>query len=90
MNKCWYIYILECNDGSFYTGIATNLERRVTEHNSSATVSAKYTRYRRPVKLIYKEVARSRSVALTREREIKKLSRANKQILIASGRIAQR
>lgn len=79
----WYVYIVTCADGSYYTGSTKNIERRVAEHNSSNTISAKYTRYRRPVILVYKEIYQSHSEALKRECEIKKLSRDKKYQLIA-------
>ncbi len=63
--------MLECADGTLYTGIATDLERRLEEHNSSPR-GAKYTRARRPVKLVYTEAYKDRSSASKREYEIKK------------------
>jgi len=78
----WWVYILRCADGSLYTGICTNVERRVEEHNSS-TKGAKYTRARRPVKLVYQEQSESRSAASKREAEIKKLPRAKKLALLS-------
>ncbi len=77
----YYIYILECADNTFYTGITTDLERRVFEHNSSS-LWAKYTKSRRPVKLIYSEKYENRSLASKREIEIKKLSKKQKNELI--------
>ena len=67
----YYVYILKCADDTLYTGITTELKRRITEHNGSAK-GAKYTRVRRPVKLIYSELYDSRSAALKREYKIKK------------------
>jgi len=63
--------MLECDDGTLYTGIATDLERRIEEHNHSPK-GAKYTRTRRPVKLVYSESYADRSAASKREYEIKK------------------
>ena len=77
----WYVYIVECSDGSFYTGITTDTDRRILEHNFSLK-SAKYTRSRRPVKLVYKEEALSRSAASKREYQIKKFKRNKKKNLI--------
>lgn len=77
----YYIYILECADTSLYTGITTDLERRVIEHNSSQ-LWAKYTSARRPVKLVYFEEVENRSLASKRENEIKKLSKTQKNELI--------
>ena len=77
----YYLYILECADKSLYTGIATDLERRVKEHNSSPE-GAKYTRGRRPVKLVYSKKFRNRSTASKAESKIKMLSRQEKLKLI--------
>ena len=85
----WHIYILKCADGSFYTGIAKNIQRRIDQHNTSNSVGAKYTRTRRPVELVYSEEFTTRSDALKRENEIKKLTREYKEALI-TGRVAQR
>jgi len=81
VNSSWYIYIVECCDGSFYTGITTDIDRRVLEHNFSFK-AAKYTRSRRPVRLVYKESVSNRSEASKREYQIKKMKRKNKQTLI--------
>ncbi len=81
----WFVYILKCADDSFYTGIATNLERRISEHNGRGTVGAKYTRGRRPVVLVYQETVKTRSDALIRENEIKRLPRLKKKHLIDLG-----
>jgi len=78
----WYIYILKCKDGTYYTGIAKDLERRIAEHNGVGSAGAKYTRSRRPVILSYHEIAPTRSEALIRENKIKRLSRKNKERLI--------
>jgi putative endonuclease len=77
----WHVYILECADGSLYTGIARDLEARLVAHNSGS--GAKYTRGRRPVRLLYQETAVDRGSALRREALLKKLSRADKLQLIA-------
>ncbi|MEZ4156550.1 MAG: GIY-YIG nuclease family protein [Candidatus Paceibacterota bacterium] len=76
-----FVYILRCADGSLYTGYARDLARREEEHNSSP-LGAKYTRGRRPVKLIYSERLPTRSAALKREAEIKRLTRTQKLSLI--------
>ncbi|MES9869966.1 MAG: GIY-YIG nuclease family protein [Sedimenticola sp.] len=78
----WYIYILQCSDDSLYTGVTTDLERRVQEHNESPR-GARYTRARRPVKLVYAEAWNTRSLACQREAEIKQLSRPEKISLIS-------
>jgi putative endonuclease len=78
-----YVYILECSDKSLYTGTTNNLEKRIKEHNNT-TSGAKYTRGRRPVKLVYAETCSTLSIALKREAEIKKLSRSEKLHLISA------
>ena len=75
-----FVYILECRDGTYYTGWTTDVEARVKTHNSGT--GAKYTRSRLPVKLVYFEQVEDRSAALKREAAIKKLSRLKKEKLI--------
>jgi len=77
----WQVYILKCADGTLYTGITTNLERRVSEHDSSA-LGAKYTSGRRPVKLVYSKKFKNRSLASSEEVRIKNLTRMQKLELI--------
>ena len=79
--KEWYVYIVKCADGSLYTGITVDKERRVIEHNTS-NKGAKYTRSRRPVHLVYSETHLNRSLAPKRESAIKKLSRTEKLTLL--------
>lgn len=79
--KRWFVYILKCSDDTLYTGITTDLKRRVYEHNNSPK-SAKYTRIRRPLELIYFECCDDRSSASKREVEIKQLSRIEKLFLV--------
>ncbi len=79
----WQVYILECADGSLYTGIATDLPRRLLQHNGELFGGPKYTRGRRPVTLRWSDTAADRSAALQREAAIKKLSRQEKLRLIA-------
>ena len=81
MNSSWKVYIVECSDGSYYTGITTDTQRRLLEHNFSFK-SAKYTRSRRPVKLVYEEASQNRSTASKREYQIKKMKRKDKAVLI--------
>jgi putative endonuclease len=82
-----YVYILECADKTLYTGCAINIEKRIREHNKSRA-GARYTRGRRPVKLVYVELCSSHSKALRREAEIRKLSRVQKLLLI-NGKLGQ-
>lgn len=79
----YQVYILRCADGTLYTGITTQLERRVSEHNKGT--ASKYTRSRLPVTLVYWEKAQDRSRATKRELEIKKWSREKKNALIKKG-----
>lgn len=77
----YYVYIVQCSDTTLYTGITTNIERRLHEHNTSSK-GAKYTRNRRPVILMYSEECENKSIASKREYQIKKLTRENKLKLI--------
>jgi len=79
MNK-WVLYILRCADGSLYTGITTDLKKRVEKHNAGK--ASKYTRAKIPVKVVHRENFPGKSSALRREIEIKKLSRQDKLKLI--------
>ena len=79
----WFVYIVETSDKfkSFYTGYTNNLKKRIYNHNYTSR-GAKYTRTRRPVKLVYKEIYESKLVAFHRERVIKKLTRKEKERLV--------
>jgi len=77
----WHVYMVCCRDNSYYTGITTDLKRRIDEHNSQKK-GARYTRSRRPVELVYFEKAASRSIATRRECQIKKLTLTSKKQLI--------
>lgn len=79
MSEYW-VYILRCGDGTLYTGIARDVERRVQAHNAGR--GAKYTRSRRPVEPVYRERAEDRSAALRREAAIKAMTRREKLTLI--------
>lgn len=81
MPKSWLVYILKCQDNSYYTGITNDLTHRIKQHNSGK--GAKYTRGRRPVKLVFHEKCEDHSAALKREGAIKKLSRQQKIELIS-------
>ncbi len=78
------LYILECTDGSLYTGIAVDVARRLAQHNGEKPKGARYTAARRPVKLVYEAKFPSRSEALKEEIRIKRLTRDQKQALIAA------
>ena len=83
-----YVYIVECHDGTYYTGYTTDVERRVGEHNDGT--GAKYTRGRTPVELVHTESFDSKSAAMSREYEIKQLTRREKERLVASSAVADR
>jgi len=82
LDAAWCVYILECADTTLYTGIASDLQRRLSQHNGELAGGPKYTRGRRPVRLLWSVGAPDRSAALQREAAIKKLSRAEKLRLI--------
>lgn len=84
MEKEWVLYMLRCRDGSLYTGITNNLEKRLEAHRSGK--GAKYTRGRCPLELVYTEKCEDKSAALKREVEIKKLSRDEKIQLIGANK----
>ena len=75
----WVVYMLECADESLYTGITTNLERRLAEH--AAGKGAKYTRGRGPFRLVYSEICAGRAEATRRETAIKLMDKAKKRLL---------
>ncbi|MFH1233384.1 MAG: GIY-YIG nuclease family protein [Patescibacteria group bacterium] len=77
----YYLYILKCTDKTLYTGITTNLKRRIVEHNSSK-LGARYTSSRRPVKLVYSKKFKNRSIASKEEAKVKKLKKSKKLQLI--------
>lgn len=79
----YFVYVLECADGTYYTGVATDVARRVIEHNTSLR-GARYTKARRPVALRHSEACGDRSAALKREHEIKRLTRAQKNALFSA------
>ena len=77
-----HIYIVQCADGTLYTGYASDVDKRVAAHNAGK--GAKYTAGRRPVSLVYSESFESKSAALKREHQLKKLPRVSKDLLISS------
>ncbi len=82
MESVWYLYILRCKDDTLYTGITTDVEKRLEAHRSGR--GAKYTRGRAPLELVYREQCGTHSDALKRECQIKALSRREKETLILS------
>lgn len=81
----YFVYIIQCNDQTLYTGITTDLDRRINEHNNSK-LGAKYTKVRRPVNLVYSKEFIDRSEASKEESKIKKLSRQEKLDLLKNFR----
>jgi putative endonuclease len=81
MNQQWYVYIVRCADGTLYTGISTDLVRRIEEHNGTGK-GARYTRGRQPVELVYSERVVDRSEAGRREYLIKQMNQDQKRALI--------
>ncbi len=84
----WYVYMLRCADDTLYTGVATDLDARVSTHNAGK--GAKYTRGRRPVVLVYQEAAIDRAAAQRREAEIKRMRLEIKRQLVESQRGARK
>jgi len=85
MKNMYYLYILECADKTLYTGITTDLKRRIAEHNDSK-LGSKYTSARRPIKLAYSKKFKNRSLASKEEARIKKLKKFEKLELIKKSR----
>ena len=79
-NSPWLVYIAECKDKTLYTGIALDAEKRIKVHNT--TNRCRYTRFRKPLKLVYKETCANQYLALKREQEIKSFTRDKKLELI--------
>ena len=84
MSGIWYLYVVRCSDDTLYTGVTTDLKRRLKEHNTGKR-GAKYTKTRRPVKLVYYELYQSRSNAQKAEHKFKKLTRIQKEKIIIRG-----
>jgi len=86
----WYLYLIKCHDGSLYTGITADVARRFAEHQHDKGAGAKYLRGRGPLVLVFQKKLGSRSLALSVERKVKKLSKAKKEELITvSARLDQ-
>lgn len=85
MTSTWYVYIIECADDTWYTGVSTDVARRFKEHASGGAKAAKYLRGRGPLNLVHREPAASRSEAQSLEQRIKSLSKAEKKRVVTSG-----
>jgi putative endonuclease len=83
MNNTWHVYIVQCADTTLYTGIARDVQKRLRQHNGEQAGGPKYTRGRRPVRLMWSDETPNQSAALQREAAIKKMSRDDKLRLIA-------
>jgi len=81
----WYVYIIRCSDGSFYTGITTDPGRRFRQHDAGN--GAKYFRGRKPLKIVYQEGDHTRSSAARRELQIKRMTHGEKHVLIDAAAI---
>jgi len=81
MNSLYVVYMLECGDGTYYIGVTRDLNRRLSEHNEGKK-GAKYTKVRRPVRVVYSELAIDRSAALKREYALRQLTRVQKSALV--------
>lgn len=79
----WYLYLIRCRDNSLYTGITTDVSRRFTEHQAGGKTGARYLRGRGPLELVFHHVLGNHSIALTIENQVKRLAKADKEILIA-------
>ena len=82
--KIWIIYLLECGDKTLYCGITNKIENRLKQHMGELPGGAKYTRSRKPLKVVYQEEVNSRSEALKRELIIKKMSKRTKLNLVTN------
>ena len=82
-NADWFVYLIRCADGSLYTGISTDVERRFKEHQGGGRKGAKYLRGRGPLKLTYQRRIGAHPAALAEERAIKRLKKREKEALIA-------
>ncbi|MFH1395173.1 MAG: GIY-YIG nuclease family protein [Candidatus Omnitrophota bacterium] len=83
----FYTYIIECRDGSYYTGYTNDLKRRVKQHNGELKGSAKYTRGKRPVRVVWYREYRYLKSAVKTEYKIKKLTRRQKELLVEGVRL---
>ena len=78
----WYLYLIRCHDGTLYTGISTDVDRRFAQHQGKGDAGSKYLKGRGPLSLVFKEKLGSRSLALKAEHRVKKMTKARKEKLI--------
>ena len=86
----WYVYMVRCRDGSLYTGITTDVRRRLAEHRENGNAGAKYLRGRGPLTLVLQKSIGSRSMALSVERKVKKLPKIKKEELLQGDTFIER
>ena len=79
----WYLYLIRCRDGTLYTGISTDVDRRFAQHQGAGNTASKYLKGRGPLSLVFQENLGSKSMALKVERRVKRMSKARKEKLIA-------
>ena len=83
----WYLYLVRCHDGTLYTGISTDVDRRFAQHQVGGNEGSKYLKGRGPLTLVFEEKLSSRSVASKIERKVKKMSKARKEKLVKVGEL---
>ena len=84
----WYLYLIRCRDSTLYTGISTDVDRRLAQHQGEGNAGSKYLKGRGPLSLVFQEKLGSKSLALKVERRVKRMSKARKEKLIKVSRYA--
>ena len=84
----WYLYLIRCRDSTLYTGISTDVDRRLAQHQGVGSAGSRYLKGRGPLRLVFQEKLGSKSLALKLERRVKRMSKARKEKLIKVGRYA--
>ena len=84
----WYLYLIRCRDSTLYTGISTDVDRRLAQHQGQGSAGSRYLKGRGPLRLVFQEKLGSKSLALKLERRVKRMSKARKEELIKVGRYA--
>ena len=86
----WYLYLIRCHDGTLYTGISTDVDRRFAQHQGAGNAGSRYLRGRGPLNLVFRENLGSKSLALKVERRVKKMPKARKEkVVVVSGYVSQ-
>ena len=86
----WYLYLIRCRDSTLYTGISTDVDRRLAQHEGGGNAGSRYLKGRGPLSLVFQEKLGSKSLALKVERRVNRMSKARKEKLIKAGRYAVR